>query len=1005
MISYINSILDWGKSLPAKEQNDLIALLKSVKSDSIENFEKNLLQWVENSDFSNKGIQNISTFSNPLEKFPTLSRKEKQIVPYLIGQIWSVSNQLPTFHHPNCKIFIKEFLSYFLEEENFLKSKESLTDILTIGLFSHENHANYLTASKSYSKLMKLLFSFFLEKQHELPEDTTIHLFYKDAISTSFKVSYFQHLEEKNILLTLERVFYIYQNIPLEPESSLDLFEIFCRIAFEDSGQTIENQDKLSPLLKWYNKETLPNITALVAGKFLSLSLAKSMHHIAYLSGDDPIIGRAIQTIWQFYLEQIENKKPESKELFLEKTAKILAVVIKYPFIVTVEKDSQIPLIQLLRGFEYIKGKIPETIGNNQVLELFLFDKYLQCASENPTLWEKTSINEGEPSTLARGITLVIEAAFYRKNEVSEGKNIALFRSLITFALEEILQTYPHELGLTLIRIIVSPDTGFGFRYGFDRQWADQMVEAALALFSQHPHLIAAENTWDDLFSGVSSALNDSKIQQLNLLPELTRMILEKSALQLNLKVSLENGKEEYLLIAGLREILAALSANETSANKHPQLTPGQLLSFVELLLDAVIKNPNWLTTSFEGKPMIREVLAIPFRTLSKIPPDQRLGYDLLTQVIESALEAIERSPHLMDSIQYGESPTEKTVLEHAFNLVIAWLFPPGERAGLHKTKQLMDVIAYAIEDLVSENPNSTGLAILELILSDAVGLDLSNGIIEDQTDELVEAVLLAIATQPELIQEAPGLREIAQESAGAIHLLSIDHPEIGLEILRNLFEESAGRLTILLEVNGTQFRHLLIEALQQFATAISMERKNGRYTIKLSEDQILDLVQIIFEGVVEQPEWVEDEYIHQVLDAILQAVDAKSGGRRIPYLLVSLLFQALLPMAQERSELLEKITFGEKREAIAISYVVERLLNLLLGLDLKDWRKVTQDEAIEAIVHFYLNLINQWDMSAASIEAAMTHLKQLVRQFATGSLSQDEFLDLLGEDNDDDED
>jgi hypothetical protein len=102
--------------------------------------------------------------------------------------------------------------------------------------------------------------------------------------------------------------------------------------------------------------------------------------------------------------------------------------------------------------------------------------------------------------------------------------------------------------------------------------------------------------------------------------------------------------------------------------------------------------------------------------------------------------------------------------------------------------------------------------------------------------------------------------------------------------------------------------------------------------------------------------------------------------------------------------KLLEKIEFGEKREAIAISYVVERLLNLLLGLDLKDWRKVTQDEAIEAIVHFYLNLINQWDMSAASIEAAMTHLKQLVRQFAAGTLSQDEFLDLLSEEDDDEE-
>lgn len=984
MISYINLVLDWVKTLPVKEQNDLISLFKSVNFDSIENFEMKILEM--------------------FEKYPRLSGTQKLIFPHLLGHIWSVSNQFSAIFKPNTKIFIKEFVSYFIEEEYNVIRKESLGVLLETGIYSHENLPLYLTETESYSKLMKILFSFFLEKQKDPLNASTIHTFYQDAISATLKVSYFQHLKEKDIQLTLERVFYIYQHLPLEPDTRLLIFDIFLLIAFEDSGRQMDNQNKVSPLFNWYNKDENSSITTLVAGKFLGISLKKGMQQIAYLTGENPVIGSAMNYIWPFYLKQIAYKMPENKELFLEKTGKILSIVIKYPFIVTNNSNGQIPLNQLLSGFEYIKSKLPESIRNNQLLELFLFDKYVQCASENPTLWEKTSAIEGEPSTLDRGIFLVIEAAFYRKNEVSEGKNIALFQSLISFALDEILQTYPNELGLTLIRIIVSPDTGFGFKYGFDRQWADQMVEAALALFSQHPHLIAAENTWDDLFSGVSSALNDSKIQQLNLLPELTRMILEKSALQLNLKVSLENGKEEYLLIAGLREILAALSANETSASKHPQLTPGQLLSFVELLLDAVIKNPNWLTTSFEGNPMIREVLAIPFRTLSKIPADQRLGYDLLTQVIESSLEAIERSPHLMDRIQYGESPTEKTVLEHAFNLVIAWLFPPGERAGLHKTKQLMDVLAYAVEDLVSENPNSTGLAILELILSDAVGLDLSNGIIEDQTDELVEAVLLAIATQPELIQEAPGLREIAQESAGAIHLLSIDHPEIGLEILRNLFEESAGRLTILLEVNGSQFRHLLIEALQQFATAISMERKNGRYTIKLSEDQILDLVQIIFEGVVEQPEWVEDEYIHQVLDAILQAVDAKSGGRRIPYLLVSLLFQALLPMAQERTELLEKISFGEKREAIAISYVVERLLNLLLGLDLKDWRKVTQDEAIEAIVHFYLNLINQWDMSAASIEAAMTHLKQIVRQFATGSLSQDEFLDLLSEDNDDED-
>lgn len=992
----------WGRTLPERELKDLTSLFKSVNIDSTTLFETNLSGFIEKRMIQTKGDDSRSPILHWMNEIQTFSKDEKIIVLHLMAEIWSVPRHPSLINQSNGNLFLNEFLICFLNQQNFSKGKDSLSNFLIHGLNTHENISTQLSGTASYSRFIQLLFSFILEK--DLSSVSNALPFFNDAIKIIGKVPYFQQLEETNILLTLENVYYIYHYFTLEEEKRLKIFEIFCQIAFEEDGISAASRQSLSPLLHWYNKDLPSTISNLVASKFLFLCLEKGSQQVAYLCGNEPFIGKAMHTVWAFYLKQMEAGKTGSKALFFEKTAIIVDSVIKYPFLISGEVENQIPLNQLLAGFEQIIGKFPASVTRNQQFTLFLFEKYLQCASENPALWEKTNNQNERSSNLDLAIHLVIEAAFNRKNEGNEGKNMALFKSLITFALEEILQTYPNELGLTLIRIIVSPDTGFGFRYGFDRQWADQMVEAALTLFSQHPHLIAAENTWDDLFSGVSNALKDVNIQSYNLLPELTRMILEKSSLQLNLKVSLENGKEEYLLIAGLREILAALSANETAASKHLQLTPGQLLSFVELLLDAVIKNPNWITTFFGEKPMIREVLAIPFRTLSRIPADQRLGYDLLTQVIESELEAIERSPHLMARIQYGESPTEKTVLEHTFNLVIAWLFPPGERAGLHKTKQLMDVIAYAIEDLVSENPNTTGLAILELILSDAVGLDLSNGIIEDQTDELVEAVLLAIATQPELIQEAPGLREIAQESAGAIHLLSIDHPEIGLEILRNLFEESAGRLTILLEVNGTQFRHLLIEALQQFATAVSMERKNGRYTIKLSEDQILDLVQIIFEGVVEQPEWVEDEYIHQVLDAILQAVDARSGGRRIPYLLVSLLFQALLPMAQERSELLEKIAFGEKREAIAISYVVERLLNLLLGLDLKDWRKVTQDEAIEAIVHFYLNLINQWDMSAASIEAAMTHLKQLVRQFATGSLSQDEFLDLLSEDNEDED-
>ena len=97
MISYINLVLDWGKTLPVKEQNDLISLFKSVNFDSIENFEKKILEM--------------------FEKYPSLSGTQKLIFPHLAGHIWSVSNQFSAIFKPNSKIFIKEFVSYFIEEE------------------------------------------------------------------------------------------------------------------------------------------------------------------------------------------------------------------------------------------------------------------------------------------------------------------------------------------------------------------------------------------------------------------------------------------------------------------------------------------------------------------------------------------------------------------------------------------------------------------------------------------------------------------------------------------------------------------------------------------------------------------------------------------------------------------------------------------------------------------------------------------------------------------------
>ena len=148
MISYINLFLEWGKTLPISKQNELIALFKAVDNEiSQEEFEKRLLT------FRNAEV-------NPLANYPSFSGNHKHIVPNLIGHSLAAFNNLPTLFNPNSQLFLKEFLRYFLIQENFIKGKDILSDVLNVGLISHEATDSFQQDSAQYSRLMEQLFTF-----------------------------------------------------------------------------------------------------------------------------------------------------------------------------------------------------------------------------------------------------------------------------------------------------------------------------------------------------------------------------------------------------------------------------------------------------------------------------------------------------------------------------------------------------------------------------------------------------------------------------------------------------------------------------------------------------------------------------------------------------------------------------------------------------------------------------------------------------------------------------
>ena len=187
MISYINLFLEWGKTLPISKQNELIALFKAVNNAiSQEEFENRLLAFTSANQVTL--TENGSTFLSdlhPLANYPSFSGNHKYIVPNLIGHSLAALNKLPTLFNPNSQLFLKEFLRYFLIQENFTKGKDILADLLNVGLISHEDTDSFQKDSAHYSKLMEQLFTFILLKKEEFPGESTHLLFYKEAVTTT----------------------------------------------------------------------------------------------------------------------------------------------------------------------------------------------------------------------------------------------------------------------------------------------------------------------------------------------------------------------------------------------------------------------------------------------------------------------------------------------------------------------------------------------------------------------------------------------------------------------------------------------------------------------------------------------------------------------------------------------------------------------------------------------------------------------------------------------------
>lgn len=692
-----------------------------------------------------------------------------------------------------------------------------------------------------------------------------------------------------------------------------------------------------------------------------------------------------------------------SKTQMINLVSDLLDDVVQHPTLVTEKVRQNSLLAEVLAITFQALDKVPKEQRLRWEVVEMLLQLNIRAVLKSKSVMETINWGSDEQTTtiLNKILDLIFASVFDGKTNLGV-ERVKLLQEIFEYVMDVVVAEYPNRLGLVVVKILVSPETGIDFSEGFNRPLADDIVEAALILFTQHPNLIVDDVALERIIGGVAEAVSKAGIHQPGLLSEIVRLVLIKTADNIELLVETNPDDLEYLLVIALREILQSFGAEPPHGRWKPRFTPEQLIDLTEFLLDEVVQNPAWITDKVHQNSLLREVLDLSMRAMQKVPPGQRLNAQTFEYVLDIVLRGVSRSRKLLEKIRISDDQTEGAILEKVLDLVLNCVFPPSEGAAVDKPQLLIDLLEFVFDVILAENPDAKGLALLELILSNAAGIDFSKGFDRDQVEELLEAAQYAIGQHPELVTGKPSLADIIADCSAAIQLLSMDHPNIGAKILSMLLENSADNLEAVLDTRSPSPKHLLVEGLQQIVLGICAERGNGRWSRLISEEQMLELIEFVQEQSIAIPDFLKDDFVFRVLDSILGAMDHKSPQWRPPFAVLQILMENLLIVTNEHRELLRKTNLPERSEqTLVLTYLVQKLLELLFRQDKNTHRIITQLPNLDVVIDFFLTTLEEWDINEQAVDKAASKLQFHLDRYTVGDISLEDLLDELSPDED----
>ena len=228
------------------------------------------------------------------------------------------------------------------------------------------------------------------------------------------------------------------------------------------------------------------------------------------------------------------------------------------------------------------------------------------------------------------------------------------------------------EVGATMADLVIGPDR-LRFQTLLSGEGVNTVIKSALRAIGRNPGILKVDN------QGLRSILNgvaDGIAQQKNLLvedlfPEITRVVLENSANNLDLIWPEESSDPDtHLLITATKQLFHAL-AEGTRKTGWPTLTKSQIMNIVNDCVRETIENPEWLLegAGLEGRSPLSVAVRASLDSLGQLR-DPLVSADTAAAVISAAISASALRLELLHELPPGGADAGKVAVRAAMDAV-----------------------------------------------------------------------------------------------------------------------------------------------------------------------------------------------------------------------------------------------------------------------------------------------------------------------------------------------